>query len=56
MMRLKSIALDQMERCMCGKREVNPYLTKLLYLQSNMEEGITLWYGAVWAGMLWERL
>ena len=29
MMRLKSIRLDQMEICMCGKREVNPFLIKL---------------------------
>ena len=41
-MRLKSLKLDQMERCMCGKKEVNPYLTELLQPQSNMEEGITL--------------
>ena len=44
-MKLKLIRLGQIERHMCEKREVNPHLIRPLHLQSNMEEGITLWYG-----------
>ena len=55
-MRLKSIRLSQIERCMCGKREVNLHLIRPLHPQSNIEEGTTLWYEVIWAGMVWESL
>ena len=52
MIRQKSIGLGQMERCKCGRKEVNPHLIVLLLLLSSMEEGITSWYAVVWAGIV----
>ena len=52
MMRLRLIGLGQMERCMCRKLEVNPYLIAPLHLLSSMEGGITLWYGLEWCGKI----
>ena len=55
MMRLKSIRFGQIERCMCGKREVNPHLIRPLHPQLNIE-GTTLWYEVIWARMMLESL
>ena len=46
--------INQMERCMHGRREENQYLTEQLLQQQSMEGKITSWYGVVWGGMGWE--
>ena len=52
-MRQRLIKLDQMGRFMSGNNVENPYLTALQHQLSNMEVGITWWYGAVWVRMEW---
>jgi hypothetical protein len=50
-MRLRSIGLGQMERCMCGKLEVNPYLIAPT-VKHGGRNNLMVW--VVWAGMVWK--
>src|SRR6266567_5720759 len=55
-MKQKSTGLDQMARCIPGNREVNQSPIGQPHQLSSMEGAIILWYGGVWAGMVWGNL
>src|SRR5882757_10449167 len=55
-MKQKSTELGQMARCIPGNLGVNQSLIGQPHQLSSMEEAITLWYGGVWAGMVWGHL